>query len=154
MLEGSAITAGLPDPDAVVFNCVTQKSGVESIDDMSRYLDTAIKLKVRNTSFITMFPASAYCREQYIPPAALLWSEMHAEEWNSKHKERFLIWNQQRDHDFCSCITGSYENLSGRTRFYIRRSGNTPWPKFCRQLVFTADNHLKDGFGVNSKILK
>lgn len=35
--------------------------------------------------------------------------------------------------------------IYGKTRFYFRSPGTDTAPDYCRQLVYTADNKLRDG---------
>lgn len=146
---------GLDDSGKVVLNCVMQTGGVESCEDIAAYLDFAIGIGVKNTSFITMFESNQFCRDHYVSPMSLpLVSDRECAEWNGNHPDaRFEVWNRHSDHEFCHCLSGSYENPEGRTRFYLRCPGTVPGPDYCRQFVYTADNNLQDGFGKNRTVL-
>lgn len=139
--------AKLSDPGMVVLNCVLQKGGVQSMEDVCAYLDKAIDAGIRNTSFITMIPASSFCVDNYISPEtfAVVSDEM-VKLFNDTHDSKITIWNRMRDHNYCKCLSGSYETASGRTRFYFRFPGESRTPGFCRQLVYTVDNNMQYGF--------
>ena len=92
---------------------------------------------VQNVSFICMFDAGQYCRDYYVSPSLLR---------DISDKNKFRIWNAFHDHEFCSCSSGDYQTAKGWTRFYFRCPGKQKTPAL-RQLVFTADNILQDGFG-------
>ena len=125
----------MSDPAKIVFNCVMQKGLVDSEEAVASYLETAAAAGVRNTSFIGMFRANAYCREKYVSPALLELKD-----------PRFHIWNHFRDHDYCACSSGSYDAAAGPVRFYYRCPGSGKAP-YTRQLVYTADDRLLAGFG-------
>ena len=145
----------LNDPGKIVLNCVMQSGGVKTESDVADYLDFAISIGVKNTSFIGMFKANQYCIDHYVNPWNLsFFSEHGLEKWNEDHPDRQIeIWNRHADHDWCKCLTGSYENSKGKTRFYFRGPGNAPKPHYCRQFVYTSDNQVKDGFGPYSQVL-
>ena len=147
--------SNLNDPGKAVFNCVLQKGGVECCDDVARYLDMAIKANVQNNSFITMFTTNAYCKENYISARVFPFtSDLKCKEWNNLHTgSSFAVWNRHSDHEYCHCLSGSYINREGSTRFYFRCPGNDASPDYCRQLVYTARNQLQDGFGSNRLVL-
>ena len=72
--------------------------------------------------------------------------------WNQNHPDaQFAVWNYHRDRKFCSCLSGGYRNAFGRTRFYFRCPGTEAALGICRQLVYTAENVLRDGFGTGCK---
>lgn len=125
----------MPDPAKIVLNCVMQKGLVDSEETVIDYLETAASAGVRNTSFIGMFRANAYCRENYISPALLELKD-----------PRFHVWNHFHDYDWCSCSSGSFDAAAGPVRFYYRCPGSGRAP-YTRQLVYTADNRLLAGFG-------
>lgn len=152
--EIAAFLSRLHDPDAVVFNCVLQKDGVSSMAEVADYLDHAISLHIRNTSFITMFLANAYCRGSYVSPYSMpVVSDLGIANWNRAHDSEFSVWNRMHDHDFCRCLSGDYRNKSGCTRYYFRCPAPESGPDYCRQLVFTAENQLQDGFGTDRTVL-
>ncbi len=129
------LVSKMSDPAKIVFNCVMQKGLVDSEEAVREYLETAAYAGVRNTSFIGMFEANGYCRENYISPAFLELKD-----------PRFHIWNHYHDHDYCSCSSGSFDAKAGPVRFYYRCPGRSR-PSYTRQLVYTADNRLLAGFG-------
>ena len=128
----------IKDPERVVFNCILQKDGISSSDDMAQYLEMAADVGVRNTSFISLIPASGYCMDQYVDPETL-----HLE-----NDSRFRIWNHFHDYEYCSCSAGDYHAGKGWVRYYYRAPGKEKAP-YSRQLVYTEDNRLLDGFGGN-----
>ena len=130
------LVSRLPDPGQIVFNCVLQKRGVETVEDAAAYLEMAAKAGVQNTSFVGLFLANDYCRRHYVSPAAL----------DFEKDERFCLWGQQRDHDYCRCGNGDYRSENGYVRFYFRCPGTGKAP-YARQLVYNHDNRLLDGFG-------
>lgn len=143
--------ADLHDPGTVVLNCVLQKGGVRCMDDVCAYLEKAIYAGIQNTSFISMMPANTFCTDNYVSPGVLdVMTDSGVAEFNSTHDARITVWNRMRDHDYCKCLSGSYESPSGRTRFYFRCPGNSRDQEYCRQLVYTADNRLQTGFGSDS----
>ena len=139
----------LPDPGAAVLNCVLQKGGVEDPDGLADYLEMALRLGVRNTSFISMFQANGFCRTHTVRAEALL-AELR--EWNASHAAQFRPWNRFRDHGICSCLTGDYRSGDRSTQFYFRIPGEEK-AGYCRQLVYRPGDVLRDGFGADAKIL-
>ena len=126
----------LNDPAKIVLNCVMQKNGVSNASEMADYLEMASWAGVRNTSFVGLFMANQFCRDNYISPASI----------DLSRDKRFRMWNKFTDHGYCSCSSGDYSAVSGNVRFYFRCPGNRG-ATYCRQLVYTADNKLLDGFG-------
>ena len=134
----------LKDRGAGVLNCVLQKNGIKDLDSARDYLEMAAGIGAANVSFIGMFLANEYCRENYISPLSL---EFHRD-------QRFTIWNHFSDHDFCQCSSGDYHAKAGYIRFYYRCPGNSTAPDYCRQFVYGADNVLRSGFGSDAGIIK
>ncbi len=130
------VISELSDPAQIVLNCVMQKGGVCSAADMAEYLEMAAWAGVRNTSFVGMFLANSFCRETYVALADIDLSK----------DARFRIWNKFNDYEYCRCCNGDYKATNGYVRFYYRYPGNKK-AEYCRQLVYTADNRLLDGFG-------
>lgn len=126
----------LDDPAKVVLNCVMQKNGVSNAQEMSEYLEMAAWAGVKNTSFVGFFMANQFCKDNYISPASIDLSQ----------DKRFRVWNKFNDYDYCSCSSGDYSAKNGNVRFYYRCPGKIG-ANYCRQLVYTADNKLLDGFG-------
>lgn len=146
--------ADLSDPGAVVLNCVLQKGGVQNMEDVCAYLDKAIEAGIQNTSFITMMPANTFCIDNHIDPDTFaVMTEDGVRFFNNTHDSKITVWNRMRDHDYCRCLSGTYETTAGRTRFYFRCPGGSRAEDYCRQLVYTAGNTLQDGFGNNSRCI-
>ena len=129
------LLSGMSDPAKIVLNCVMQKGMTDSEQAVIDYLEMAASAGVRNTSFIGMFRANEYCRENYVSPAILELKD-----------PRFHAWNHFHDYDYCSCSSGSFDAVAGPVRFYYRCPGKSR-PSYTRQLVYTADNRLLAGFG-------
>ena len=126
-----------------------QKGGVENPDSLAEYLEMALSLGVRNTSFISMFQANDYCRANTVRTVDLLadlWK------WNASHEAQFRSWNRFRDHGYCSCLTGDYRSKERSTQFYFRIPGEEN-AGYCRQIVYRPGDTLRDGFGTDAKIL-
>lgn len=130
------LTGQLSDPGKVVLNCILMKDEIDSVQRMADYLDLSVSIGVQNNCFIGLSVCNSFCDAHYIDPASM---DMTAD-------SRFHIWNQYKDHNYCSCSAGHYEATSGTTRFYFRRIGHERAP-YARQLVYTADNKLLAGFG-------
>lgn len=103
----------------------------------------AADVGVRNTSFISLIPANGYCMDQYVDP----------ETFHLENDSRFRIWNHFHDYDYCSCSAGDYHAGKGWVRYYYRAPGKEKAP-YSRQLVYTEDNRLLDGFGGNEVLFK
>ena len=131
----AAVLNTLEDLAMIVLNCVLQKTGISSTEDVIDYLEFASSLGIRNVCFIGMSRLNEYCETNYADPAEI----------NFTQEKGFHIWNAYRDHDFCSCSSGSYDAEKGSIRFYYRRIGENSAP-YSRQLVYTADNQLLAGF--------
>ena len=134
--EIAAIASKIRDSGKLVFNCVLQKGGIDSIEKVKAFLEMAAKAKVLNTSFIGMFLANDYCKKSYVNPKNLDFDEGVG----------FSAWNHYYDHDFCSCSTGSYNAKAGTVGYYYRCPGDKS-ANYARQLVYTTDNRLLAGFG-------
>ena len=133
----------LEDPVRIVLNCILQKGGIDNLEKMSLYLENAADVGVRNVSFIGMIGANEYCYEHYVDPESI-----HVGE-----DDRFRIWNQFHDHDYCRCCSGDFRAKDRWIRFYYR----VPGPKrasYARQLVYTSDNRLLCGFGGEEVVLR
>lgn len=130
------LISNLDDSAKIVLNCVMQKNGVSNLKQMSEYLEMAAWAGVRNTSFVGLFMANQFCKDNYISPASI----------DLSCDKRFRIWNKFNDYNFCSCSSGDYTAKDGNVRFYYRCPGNSS-ANYCRQLVYTADNRLLAGFG-------
>ena len=140
--EITAVFRDLPDPGCTVLNCVLQKDGVHDLVSASDYLEAAADIGTANVSFIGMFKANEWCREQYISPEAL----------KVQGDKRYFVWNHFTDHEYCHCLSGDYQARHRYVRFYYRCPG-TVEPPYCRQLVYGADNVLMTGFGKSSTII-
>lgn len=134
--EIRALNDALADPGKIVFNCVLQKGGVETLNDAAGYLEMAAEAGVGNTSFVGLFPANDYCRGHYVSPTLL----------NFRGDSRFFLWDEFRDHGYCRCGNGDYRGKNGHVRFYFRCPGKEK-ASYARQLVYNHDNRLLDGFG-------
>ena len=121
-----------------VFNCVLQKDGVHDIEGIAEYLEMAAEAGISNTSFISMIPANGYCMDQFVDP----------EMFNLENDSRFRVWNHFHDYEYCSCSAGDYRARKGWVRYYYRSPGKEKAP-YSRQLVYTENNRLLDGFGGN-----
>ena len=128
--------SSLKDPGAVVLNCVLMRGGIDSLENISAYLEKAISVGVRNVSFIGMSKCNRWCEEYYIDPGEI----------QIKEDARFHIWSSYQDHDWCCCRSGSYEANNRSIRFYMRGMGHET-PDYTRQFVYTSDNRLLAGFG-------
>ena len=135
--------AQLPDPGAIVLNCVLQKGGVRDLASAVEYLEMAAGIGAANVSFIGMIKANPYCVLNHVSPATI----------DFESEERVSIWNHLHDHDFCQCSTGDYRARERYIRFYYRYPGTATPPSYCRQLVYGADNVLRQGFG-NSAVIE
>ena len=153
--EIAAFVASLRDPGKVVLNCVMQKGGVSTMEQVCTYLDHAIQMRVRKTSFITMFRANEYCSRHFVCGADFpVMKETELEAWNRDCPERKIsILNRQQDHSFCRCASGVYASPEDSTLFYFRCPGKDAAPDYCRQLVYTAENQLQDGFGSGRTVI-
>ena len=129
--------ASLPDRGSTVLNCVLQRGGVEDHSSAVEYLEMASGIGAANVSFIRMIEANGFCRENGVSPSSL----------GLDSDERFSIWNSYHDHDFCQCSTGDYRVRNGYVRLYYRCPSNVSQASYCRQLVYGADNVLRQGFG-------
>ena len=148
------LMANLRNSGRVVFNCVLQKGGIETAKDIKRYLDHAIALGVRNNSFITMFQANEYCQNHFVSAFSLPFvSDLGCSALNFGDDSSFDVWNRHRDHSSCCCMSGGYHTKEGKTRFYFRCPGEDSGVAYCRQLVYTAENILQDGFGAGRIVL-
>lgn len=110
---------------------------IHDLRTTSDYLEMAADICASNVSFIGMFEANSFCKEQYISPATL----------GFEKDSRYSIWNRFHDHQFCQCLTGDYRARNCYIRFYYRCPGTVIMPLYCRQLVYGADNVLRQGFG-------
>lgn len=133
--EIKELVCKLDDPAKVVLNCVMQKNGVSNALEMADYLEMAAWAGVKNISFVGFFMANQFCKDNYISPASI----------DLSHDKRFRVWNKFNDYDYCSCSSGDYISKQGKVRFYYRCPGKSG-ANYCRQLVYSTDNKLLDGF--------
>ena len=128
----------IDDKAKIVLNCVMQRSGVDSVKEVSNFLEESVRAGVKNVSFVGLIRANDYCTENYLNPAQL----------DFGNDERFSIWNKHYDYNFCSCSNGAYSTTNGIVRFYYR-CPDVKSASYCRQLVYSTDNKLLDGFDGN-----
>ena len=155
LIELKELISSVNDPGKFVLNCVLQDGGVDSMEAAAKYLDMAIDIGVQNSCFITMLDVNPSCKDRQVRVDNWpVFSDSGCELWNSSHEyAQFNVWNRYHDYSYCSCLSGSYSNLHGRTRFYFRSPGADIAPDYCRQLVYTADNKLRDGFGQHRTVI-
>lgn len=135
------LLARAEDPGVFVLNCVLQKGGVETPEDVRAYLEMAAGIGIQNVSFIGMFQANSYCQTHAVSVAKVA-DAVFAE-------PDFRLWNHHKDHQYCSCLTGDYHAEKRWIRFYFRCPGAEK-AAYVRQLLYTADNRLLQGFGDSS----
>jgi len=133
--EIASVASQIEDQGKIVFNCVLQRGGVDSVEKIRQYLEMAAKAHVHNSSFIGMFYANDYCRANYVDPREL----------DFENQSGFNVWNHFHDYEYCSCSTGSYRAEAGTVGYYYRCPGNKK-AEYARQLVYTSDNRLLTGF--------
>lgn len=133
----ASVFGDLADPGCTVLNCVLQRDGVYDRATATEYLEMAASIGAANVSFIGMIAANSYCEQGYVSPASL----------ELEKDERCSIWNRFQDHGFCNCSAGDYKAARRYIRFYYRQANNANPAHYCRQLVYGADNILRQGFG-------
>lgn len=155
LYELKNLVSSVNDPGKFVLNCVLQDGGIDSMEAAAKYLDMAIDIGVQNSCFITMLDANPSCKDRRVRVDNWpVLSDDGCALWNASHENaQFNVWNRHHDYTYCRCLSGSYSNLYGKTRFYFRSPGAGIAPDYCRQLVYTADNKLRDGFGQHRTVI-
>lgn len=128
------------DDNNVVLNCILKDDGVNSVEEIIKYLEFATKNNVTNVSFINLIKANNYCRNNYIDSSKLKLSD-----------ERIKVITERYDYNYCHCCNYIYEDGDKYVRFYIRFPSNAQCP-YTRQMVYDSDNKLKAGF--NGKVIE
>lgn len=159
--ELKEVIAMIDSPGEIVLNCVMQRGGINDLDGVADYLDFAIDMGVDNNCFAEYISdggdggsENGIMNVSEMNKLGSCFGQETIAEWNASHgSSEFRIWNQHHDYDFCRCINGDYRNKHGITRFYYRAPSGLKKPAYCRQLVYTADNKLLAGFGMEEHLI-
>ena len=129
--------AEVPWKDLFVFNCLLLKDGIGTVEDVHRYLAFAADMGVPKTAFITGMPANAWVQEQTMDYREVL----------RRDDPSLLFTRGFRDHTWCRCQDGIFVTEDNRLVEFYGRSTDTSGCPYVRGLVYTADDHLRSGFG-------
>ena len=122
--------------DLFVMNCMLLKDGIDTADEVHRYLDFAIETGAGKVAFITVTPVNAYAAAQRVEYDAVI----------QRDDPAFLFTRGFNDFDWCRCQDGVYCSQAGLIEFYGRRTDARACD-YCRGLVYGSDNRLRAGFG-------
>ena len=123
--------------DIFVFNCMLLKGYIDSREEAHRFLDFSIHVGVPKVGFMTCTPINAYAQRHRVRYEDVLREE----------DESLFFTRGFHDDVFCHCRDGVYVSPNGELIEFYGRSTNAGGCKYCRGLVYDADNHLRDGFG-------
>ena len=124
-------------PDLFVLNCMLLKGFIDSREEVHRFLDFSIGVGVPKVGFMDCTPINPFAEEHRISYEDVIRDE----------DASLLFTRGFYDHEFCHCRDGVYASPEGDVIEFYGRSTNTDGCKYCRGLVYDADDHLRDGFG-------
>ena len=135
--ELKEIVESISYKDIFVFNCLLLKDYINSPEEAHRFMDFAIETGVPKVGFVTCSPINEYARQQTVAYEAVI-----------KEDDPSLLFTRGFfDYEYCHCSDGVYSSEDGRIVEFYGKSTKMEKYRYCRGIVYDADNHLKDGFG-------
>lgn len=122
--------------DIFVFNCMLLKDYINSNEEAHKFLDFAIDVGVPKVAFMTCTPINDYAKDQSIDFSTVL----------TEKDESIIFTRGFQDYEYCLCRDGIYVSPNGSLIELYGRSTNAGECKYCRGLVYNADNRLHVGF--------
>lgn len=135
--ELSEILHSVSYRDLFVLNCMLLKDYIGTTEKAHRFLDFAIAMGAGKVSFINCTQVNEFTKEQFTDFRDIL----------KKEDPSLLFTRGFTDFGFCQCQDGVYVNSEGAIIEFYGRSTNASGCDYCRGFVYTADNHLRQGFG-------
>lgn len=123
-------------------NCLLLKGKIDSIDEVSRYLDVASEADIFRVGFVSLMLINEYCVNHFVDYNDVF----------SQANDKFLLINKFYDDKICECGNGIYLSDIGKVIEFYARMTKELNPKFTRQFVYTTSNELSLGF--NKKLIK
>ena len=122
-------------------NCLLIKDYIDSLEQVSKYLDEASEVGVFRVGFVSLMPSNQYCLDHFV-------------NFNEVFKNvdlHFFLSGRLYDQKICECLNGMYHSDLGKLiEFYARMTKELKCD-YVRQLVYTANNELYLGFN-NQKL--
>lgn len=123
--------------DLFVLNCVLMKNYIGTRELVHRYLDHAIDMGAYKVSFITGMNVNKFMENEQVNYESVI----------SKSDSSMLFTRNFYDYDFCKCQDGIYVSNNGEIIEFYGRCTKSNGPEYCRGMVYSVDNKLRDGFG-------
>lgn len=120
----------------IKLNCNLIKGHIDSVEEISMYLDTVSSIGISEVGFVGLMPFNEYCIENYVDYS------------NFTFSSNFLRVRNLKDSNICQCDNFLY--LSPQTcktiQVYFRQVRKLECT-YCRQFSYSYDNKLIGGFG-------
>lgn len=136
------IQSQLKNKHLLIFNCNVIKGYIDSIEEIKNYMEWADSIGIHKCAFIHLMPINSYCKEHEIDTQAI---------FTSTHKNMIRMRSFSRIN--CCCLDGYYLTKENRMMGYYTRTRDINIPcNDVKGLIYTADNHLKTGYGADATL--
>lgn len=120
----------------IKLNCNLIKGHIDSVEEISNYLDTVSTIGVSEVGFVGLMPFNEYCIEHYVDYS------------NFEFSNNFLRVRNLIDSNICQCDNFLYSSpITCKTvQIYFRQVRKLECA-YCRQFTYSHDNKFVGGFG-------
>ena len=134
--EFRAAVNSLDYNDIFVINCMLMKDYIGSVEEVHRFLDYAITLRVPKVSFITGAPVNPFIANQVVTFDEVL-----------RNDDASLLFTRgYKDYKYCRCHDGIYVSPDGQLIEFYGRQTDVSTCEYARGLVLGSDGHIRSGF--------
>ena len=120
----------------IKLNCNLIKGHIDSVEEISKYLDTVSSIGISEVGFVGLMPFNEYCQEHYVDYLTFIFPTS------------FLRVRNLKDSNICQCDNYIYisQNTCMTMQTYFRQVRKLECA-YCRQFSYSYDNKLIGGFG-------
>lgn len=120
----------------IKLNCNLIKGYIDSVSEISKYLDTVTSIGISEVGFVGLMPFNQYCIEHYVDYSSFNFSD------------NFLRVRNLADRNICQCNNLLYSSpkTCKIVQIYFRQVLELKCA-YCRQFTYSYDNNLIVGFG-------
>lgn len=120
----------------IKLNCNLIKGYIDSVSEISKYLDTVSSIGILEVGFVGLMPFNQYCIEHYVDYSSFNFSD------------NFLRVRNLADRNICQCDNLLYSSpkTCKIVQIYFRQVLELKCA-YCRQFTYSYDNNLIAGFG-------
>lgn len=120
----------------IKLNCNLIKGYIDSVSEISKYLDTVSGIGISEVGFVGLMPFNQYCIEHYVDYSSFNFSD------------NFLRVRNLADRNICQCDNLLYSSpkTCKIVQIYFRQVLELKCA-YCRQFTYSYDNNLIAGFG-------